>query len=342
LKAVVFHEHGGLDKLSYEDIPEPKIGLDEVLVNVKACALNYLDIWVRRGIPGLKIKLPHILGSDIAGIVAEVGAQVKEVKVGDRVIINPSLSCGRCEYCIAGEDSLCVDYGIIGEHVDGGYAQYVKVPAENVLMLPENFSFEAAAAVPLVFMTAWRMLITRAKLRAGEDVLILGAGGGVGSAALQIAKLCGARVFAAASTEEKLTKAKELGADVLINYTKTDFDKEIWRLTNRRGVDVVVENVGAATWQKSLKSLARNGRLVTCGATAGPTPEMDIRLIFWKQLQIIGSTMGSRKELADVLRLVWAGKLRPVIDRVLPLKEAAKAQQLMENREQFGKLVLVP
>lgn len=342
MKAVVFHEHGDVNVLQYEEVPKPKMGKDEALIRVKACALNYLDIWVRRGLSGLKLSMPHISGCDIAGVIEELGADVEGVNVGDRVVVNPGLSCGRCEYCRQGEDSLCVEYKIIGEHVDGGYAEFAKAPGRNLFLIPENISFEEAAAVPLVFLTAWRMLVTKAKVKPGEDVLVLGAGGGVASAAIQIAKLCGARVFVTASTDEKLQKAKELGADVLINYSRTEFDKEIWRLTNKRGVDVVLDHVGATTWAKSIKSLAKGGRLVTCGATTGPIGETDIRYVFWRQLQIFGSTMSNHKEFSEVLKLVWAGKLRPVIDRVLPLKDAAKAQQLMEQHVQFGKLILKP
>lgn len=340
MKAVRLHEHGGPEVLRYEEAPEPQIGRGEALIRVRACALNYLDIWVRRGLPG--ITLPHIPGSDIAGTIEELGEGVEGFSKGDRVVINPGVSCGQCEYCQAGEDSLCVSFHIIGEHVDGGYAQFAKVPGRNLLKIPEGFSFEEAAAAPLVFLTAWRMLITRAKLRPGEDVLVLGASGGVGSACVQIAKLAGARVFAAAGTDEKLKKLEELGADLLINHAEKDFSKEIWALTNKRGVDVVVDSVGEATWQKSLKSLAKGGRLVTCGATTGPLGSTDIRLVFWKQLQILGSTMSSRKEFSDVMKLVWQRKLRPLVDRVFPLKEAAHAQTLMEKREHFGKLVLVP
>lgn len=340
MKAIVIREHGGLDKLKLEEIPTPEISDTEVLVRVKACALNHLDIWIRRGIPG--IEPPHISGADVAGIVEQVGSAVKDIKVGERVVLNPNLNCGQCEYCQMGEDSLCVNYGILGEQAPGGYAEFVKVPARNVIKIPEHVSFDEAAAVPLVFMTAWRMVVTRAEVRPGEDVLVLGAGGGVASAAIQIVKLCGARVFATASTDEKLAHAKELGADVLINHAKADFDKEIWKLTNKRGVDVVIESVGQATWQKSLKSLARNGRLVTCGATTGPLGETDIRLVFWKQLQILGSTMGTKRELNEALKLVWAGKLHPVIAGAFPLAEAARAQEMLEKREQFGKLLLHP
>lgn len=339
MKAVVFHEHGDPSVLRYEEVPEPRVGPEEVLIRVKATSVNFLDIWVRRGLPG--IGLPHICGADVAGIVEWVGERVEGFKVGQRAIANPNLSCGKCEYCLAGEDSLCVSYKILGEQVDGGYAEFVKVPARNVIPLPEHVPFEEAAAAPLVFMTAWRALITRAELRPGEDILILGAGGGVATAAIQIAKLVGARVFATASSEEKLEGAKRLGADFLINYKEVEFDKEVRRLTNRRGVDVVVDSIGAETWLKSLRSLAKGGRLVTYGATSGPNPQTELRLIFWNQLKIIGSTMASTKELHEVLKLLWAGKLKPVIHKVMPLQEAAEAQRLLEERRVFGKVVLV-
>lgn len=340
MKAVRIHEHGGPEVLRYEDVSVPEIAREEVLIRVKACALNYLDLWARRGIPG--ITLPLIPGCDVAGVIEEVGQDAKGWSQGDRVVINPGVSCGDCEYCQQGEDPLCYSYHIIGEHVDGGYAEFMKVPARNLMSIPEGFSFEEAAAAPLVFQTAWRALISRARVCPGEDVLILGAAGGAGTACVQIAKLAGAKVFAVAGTEAKLQKLKELGADILINHTEKDFGKEVWQLTNKRGVDVVIDSVGEATWQKSLRSLARNGRLVTFGATTGPTPPTDIRLVFWRQLQIIGTTMGNRKEVADVMKLIWERKLKPVVHRVFPLKEAAKAQQLMENREQFGKIILAP
>jgi NADPH:quinone reductase-like Zn-dependent oxidoreductase len=340
VKAIRIHEHGGLDVLKYEDVPVPEIGSGEALIRVKACALNYLDIWVRRGLPGL--KLPHIPGCDIAGTLEALGEGVQGYEVGERVVINPGVSCGECEYCRRGEDSLCDTYHIIGEHVDGGYAEFAKVPARNLMRIPEGFSFEEAAAAPLVFQTAWRALISRAGLRPGEDVLILGAGGGVGTACVQIAKLTGARVFAVAGTGEKLEKLKELGADELINYTEADFGKEAWRLTNKRGVDVVVDSIGEATWEKSLRALAKDGRLVTFGATSGPMPPTNVPLVFWRQLRIIGTTMGNRNEFFDVMKLIWDRKLQPIVDRVFPLSEAAEAQRLMEARQHFGKLVLVP
>lgn len=340
MKAIRIHEHGGLDVLKYEDVPVPEIGPGEVLIRVKACALNYLDIWVRRGLPGL--TLPHIPGCDIAGTIETLGDGVQGYEVGEHVVVNPSISCGSCEYCRRGEDPLCDTFHILGEHVDGGYAEFAKAPARNLMRIPEGFSFEEAAAAPLVFQTAWRALISRAELRPGEDLLILGASGGVGTACVQIGKLAGARVFAVVGTDEKLAKLRELGADVLINYMETDFGKEVWRLTNKRGVDVVVDSIGEATWEKSLRALAKDGRLVTFGATSGPMPPTNVPLVFWRQLRIIGTTMGNRAEFSDVMKLIWERKLRPIVDRVFPLSEAAEAQRLMEARRHFGKLVLVP
>ncbi len=338
MRSVRFHEHGGPEVLRYEeDVPVPEPGPDEVLVRVKACALNYLDIWVRRGLPGIPPKLPHIPGSDVAGVV-ERGAE--GFSPGERVVVNPSLSCGRCASCRRGEDPLCEEFHILGEHVDGGYAEFVKVPARNLMRIPEGFSWEEAAAAPLVYQTAWRALITRAGLRPGETVLILGASGGVGTACLQIAKLVGARVFAVAGTEEKLQKLKELGADEVLNHRTVDFGREAWRLTKKRGVDVVVDSIGEATWERSLRALAKDGRLVTYGATSGPTPLTDVRLVFWRQLRIIGTTMGNHHEFTQVMELVWERKLRPVIDRVFPLEEAAKAHRRMEAREHLGKILL--
>jgi NADPH:quinone reductase-like Zn-dependent oxidoreductase len=340
MKALVFNEFGGPDTLRLQDVPDPVVEAEEILVRVRACALNHLDIFVREGIPALKTPLPFWTGCDIAGDVAEVGASVKTVKVGDRVAVNPNLTCGRCEFCIQGEDSLCLQYGILGEHVPGGLAELVKVRGDNVLPLPSHVSYEDAASFILTNMTAWRMVVTQGRVRAGQDVLILGVGGGVSSTAVQIAKLCGARVIVTSSSDAKLDRARQLGADLGINYAKDDWTKVVREKTGRRGVDVVIENVGAQTWKQSLRSLAKGGRLITCGATTGPIGETDIRIVFWNQLHIIGSTMANRKEFHDVMRLFFDGRLRAIVDEVVPLKEGAAAQQRLAEGKQFGKIVL--
>ncbi|MFX0184432.1 MAG: zinc-binding dehydrogenase [Candidatus Hodarchaeota archaeon] len=346
MKAILIHEFGGIEKLQYSDFPKPLLGEKEVLVKVKAVALNHLDLFVRRGIPGLRLEMPHILGSDIAGKVAEIGPKVKSrLEIGQKIVIDPSIYCGTCEFCIQGQHSLCLQYGIIGEHKRGGYAEFISVPAKNAIRIPNesNLNFVQAAAVPLTFMTAYRMVMTRAKLKAGEDILITGIGGGVALAALQIAKLVGARTFVTSSSNEKLEKAKGFGADFAINYIKTpDFHKEVYSLTNKRGVDVVVDSAGKSTWEKSMRSLRKGGRLVTCGATTGPIAETNINLLFWKQLDLLGSTMGSRAELRAVLKLIWEGRLKPIVETVLPLNKAQKAHQILEGRSQFGKIVLKP
>jgi len=342
MKAVVFYEHGGIDKLRYEEMPDPTVKDNEALIRVKACAVNHLDIWGRRGLPGIQIPLPHISGSDIVGEVVSVGKLVSKAKPGDQVMVSPGLSCGTCEYCLSGRDSMCRSYKIIGYLVDGGYAELVSVPEVNLILKPEWLKDEMAAAIPLVFMTAWHMLVTRAGILPGEDVLVLAAGSGVGSAAIQIAKLFGARVIATAGTEEKLRLAKALGANELINHSQQDITEEARRITKKRGVDIVFEHVGSATWEKSIKSLAVGGRLVTCGATTGYAAQTDIRYVYSRQLSILGSYMASKAELLKVVDLVRQRRLRPVVDKVYPLAEAAKAQERMEKREHFGKIVLRP
>ena len=343
MKALAFHEFGGPDKLKYEDVPDPKIKPNEVLVRVRACALNHLDLFVREGIPALKTPLPFWTGCDIAGEVAEVGAEVQGVKPGTRVAVNPNLTCGRCEFCAQGEDSLCVRYGILGEHVPGGLAEYVAVRGDNVLPLPASVSFEAAASFVLTNMTAWRMVVTQGQVRPGQDVLVIGVGGGVSSTAVQIARLCGARVIVTSSDDAKLEKAKALGAEVGINYKKNpDWAKQVFEATAKRGVDVVIENVGAATWKDSIRSLKGGGRLVTCGSTSGPVGETIIPLVFWKQVHLIGSTMANRKEFHDVMVQFFAGRLKAIIDEVVPLKDGAAAQQRLAEGKQFGKIVLTP
>lgn len=340
MKAVALYEHGGVDKLVLTDLPEPEIEPDEVLIQVRAVALNHLDLWVREGLPGLRLNYPFVLGSDFSGAIARTGPMVRELQVGQRVAVNPGWWCGHCEYCLAGEECLCVDFKIFGEHLPGGYAEFARVPARNVLPLPEDLSFEEAAAAPLAFLTAWRALITRARVKPGEDVLILGVGGGVASAAVQVAKLAGARVFATSSSNEKLERARALGADFLINHREKEFEREAWLLTGKRGVDVVLDSVGAATWLKSLRALRKGGRLVTVGATSGPNPTEEIRQIFWKQIEILGSTMATNREFREVMKLVFRRRLVPVVDTVFPLAEARAAHERLARGEQFGKIVL--
>jgi NADPH:quinone reductase-like Zn-dependent oxidoreductase len=342
MKALAFNEFGGPEKLRFQDVPDPKVGPRDVLVRVRACALNHLDLFVREGIPALKTPLPFWTGCDIAGDVEEVGPDVRAVAVGDRVAVNPNLTCGRCEFCLRGEDSMCLRYGIVGEHTPGGLAELVSVRAESVVTLPDHVSYEDAAAFILVNLTAWRMLVTQAAVRPGEDVLILGVGGGVSSTAVQIAKLCGARVWVTSSSDAKLERARALGADECINYATDDWAKVVFEKTARRGVDVVVENVGASTWKQSLRSLCKGGRLVTCGATTGPIGETDIRIVFWNQLRIIGSTMGNRREFDAVMTQLFRGRLRSIIDEVLPLRDGEAAQRKLAEGKQFGKIVLEP
>lgn len=340
MRAVAFRQHGGPQTLEVMELPTPGPKAREVRIKVRAVALNHLDVWTRKGWPSLKLSLPHVLGSDVAGTVDALGAEVDDLPVGTDVVVNPGLSCGACERCLKGEDNLCKSYRIIGEHVAGGYAEYVCVPRQNVLPKPKALSFEQAACLPLTFLTAWTMLTRRAQLQAGETVLVQAAGSGVGSAAVQIAKLLGATVIATASTDAKLAKAKELGADLLINYATHDFVEEVKKLTQRRLVDVVFEHVGAKTFEKSIACLPYGGRLVTCGATAGHEVGLDLRVLFYKRISLLGSTMGSKGDLFRILKLVDEGRLKPVLDRTLPLQEAAAAHQLLEERKSFGNVVL--
>jgi NADPH:quinone reductase-like Zn-dependent oxidoreductase len=341
MKAVIFEQHGGPEVLKFTEVADPQINSGEVLVEVRACALNHLDVWVRAGLPGIKIPLPHILGDDIAGVVREVGGLVTWVKAGDEVMLQPGVSCGHCAECLAGRDNMCDEYDIIGYRRDGGYAQFVAVPGVNVIPKPGNLSWEVAAALPLVTLTAWHMLVARARVRSGEDVLVHAAGSGVGSLGIQIAKLLGARVITTASSDEKLAKARELGADETINYKREDWPREVRRLTNGRGVDVVFEHTGATTWPGSILSLKKGGRLVTCGATSGYDGRTDLRHVFYRHLTILGSMMGSKADLLAAMKFIKSGQIRAVIDRTLPLADARKAHELMEDRAQFGKLVLV-
>jgi NADPH:quinone reductase-like Zn-dependent oxidoreductase len=338
----VFREFGGPERVRVEEVPTPVPGPGQVLLRVRACALNRLDLWVLGGLPALKTPLPFWTGCDIAGEVAGLGPGVAGPPPGTRVGVNPSLSCGACEWCVAGEDSLCVQYRILGEHVVGGLAEHVVAPAASLIALPDHVSFEDAAAFILVNMTAWRLLVTQAALRPAETLLVLGVGGGVSSAAVQIGKLAGARVLVTSSSDDKLARARALGADDGVNYTRTDWTKAVREWTGRRGVDVVLDSVGAPTWAGSLRALANGGRLVTCGATAGPIGETDIRIVFWRQLRIIGSTMANRTEFRQVMGQLFAGRLRAVVDRVFPLDGAADALALLQRGEQFGKIVVRP
>jgi NADPH:quinone reductase-like Zn-dependent oxidoreductase len=340
MKAVAIYEHGGVDKLQLVDLPKPEAGPDDVIINVKAVALNRLDVWVREGLPGLKLPMPFTLGSDVAGVIDCVGASVTQYKAGQRVTINPGWWDTTCEFCQRGDQPLCTNFKIYGEHLPGGYAEFMKVPQRNILPIPDDFDFTEIVAAPLAFQTAWRALITRGRLQPGEDVVILGAGSGVSTAAIQIAKQAGARVFATSHSDEKLKRAQDLGADILINYTTSEWEKEVFRITNKRGADMVIDSVGDATWLKSLRALRKGGRLVTYGATTGPNPAEEIRLIFWKQLEIIGTTMSNQGEFMDVMKLVFQRRLKPVVDIVLPLEQAAQAHQRLMKNEQFGKIVL--
>jgi len=340
MKAIVFYQHGGPEVLKFDDVPEPKVRANQVLVRVRACALNHLDLWVRRGLPNVPIPLPHIPGSDVAGEVAKIGDEVTTVRMGQKVVLAPGVTCGKCAACLAGQDNRCRHFTNLGYMIDGGCAEFVRVPEVNCLPYPENLKWEEAAAVPLVFLTAWHMLVSRAGLQPGEDVLILGAGSGVGTAAIQIARFLGARVIATAGSDIKLAKARELGADHFINHKTQKIREEVRRITNKRGVDVVFEHVGIATWDESFASLASNGRLVTCGATTGYDAKIDLRFLFSKQLSLLGSYMGKKSELQTVLKLVADGRLKPVVDRVFPLAEAAAAHAYLEAGSQFGKVVL--
>ena len=340
MRAIRFHQHGGPEVLKDEDAPDPSLGAADVLVRVKACALNHLDLWVRRGLPGVPIPLPHIPGSDVAGEVAQIGAEVTTVKVGQKVVLAPGVTCGKCPACISGNDNRCRQFTNLGYMIDGGCAEYVRCPEVNCLPYPENLSFEQAAAIPVVFQSAWHMLVARAELQPGEDVLILGAGSGVGSAAIQVAKFFGARVITTAGTDAKLEKARELGADYVINHRTQKIREEVRRITNKRGVDVVFEHLGTATWDDSVASLALAGRLVTCGATTGYDAKIDLRFLFSRQLSLLGSYMGAKSELHTVMNLVAAGRFKPVVDRLFPLADAAAAHAYLEAGSQFGKVVL--
>ncbi len=341
MTAMVLREHGGPEVLELEQLPVPEPGPGEVRVRIRAVALNHLDIWVRRGGPAFKLEYPHILGSDIVGTIDAVGPGAAG-EVGTKVVVQPGLSCGRCTACLGGHDNLCRYYKILGENTQGGYGQYIVVPQVNIAPYPERLSFPEAAASILPFLTSWQMIVHKARVQPGETVLVQGAGSGIGVAAIQIAKLFGARVIATASTEAKLARARQLGADVTIDYTKQDFVAECKKLTGKRGVDAVVEHVGGEVFAASIRAVKNGGRVVTCGATAGFHPAIDLRHIFFRQVEVLGSTMGSKADLLTVLSHVAAGRLSPVLHEVLPLARAADAHRMLEERRAFGKVVLEP
>ncbi|MFH0945194.1 MAG: zinc-binding dehydrogenase [Planctomycetota bacterium] len=342
MKAVVIREHGDLDRLLFEDRAEPEPGPKEVLIRVRACALNHLDTWVRRGVPGHKFPLPLIPGCDVAGVVERLGPGASGVSVGDEVVVAPGFGCGVCEHCAAGDDNLCRHYGIFGETCDGGCAETIRVPDRNCIQKPENLDFFQAAAMPLVFLTAWHMLVERARVLPGMNLLIQAVGSGVGTAALQIAKLHGARVIATAGTDAKLERALEMGADQTVNYKRDDFLKAVKQFTGGQGVDIAIDHVGEPTIGRSIAALRKGGTLVTCGATAGFKLETDLRLIFFKSLSLLGSTMGSLGEVHKVMNLAREGLLKPVIHSVLPMSEIKEAHRLLKDREVFGKVVVHP
>lgn len=340
MKAIRFHEFGGPEVLKYEDVPEPKLREDQVLVRVRACALNHLDLWIRKGLPG--VKLPHINGSDIAGEVDGVGSYVSGIKTGQRVLLAPMVFCNHCAFCTSGQQNFCREFSVLGYGNDGGNAELIAVPCVTVIPIPEWMSFDEAGSVPLIFLTAWHMLVSRAHIKAGDWVLVLGGGSGVGSAAIQIGKMLGGTVIATAGDEAKLDKSRELGADHTINHYKQKIADEVRRITAKRGVDIVFEHVGAATWDDSVRSLRPGGTLVTCGATTGPEAKFDIRVLFSRQLSFLGSYMGTMGDLHEVLGHIFSGRLKPVVDRTYPLSEARAAHERLQHSEQFGKIVLNP
>ena len=337
MKAVRFHQHGGLDVLRFEDAPDPAAAPGRAIVRVRACALNHLDLWERRGLDRVKLPLPHISGSDIAGEVVDSGGA--EMPPGWRVMLQPGLRCGTCAACRAGRDNQCVQYDVLGLRSDGGYAELVSVPAENLIPIPPHVDFITAAAFPLTFLTAWHMLMTRGGLRAGDVVLVLAGGSGVGQAVIQLARHFGARVFAT-SAPLKADRTRALGAEEVFDHYAGDFSREVRRLTGGRGADIVIEHVGEATWDRSVRALSTGGRLVTCGATTGHAAALDLRHLFARQLSLLGSYMGRFAELISAAPLLFDGQVAPVIDEVLPLARAADAQRRLEEKEQFGKVVL--
>ncbi len=342
MKAAFIEKHGELEQLKIGQLSTPNVHSNEVLIETKFGAINHIDLFIIKGWPGLNIPLPHVIGSDGSGIVKEVGSEVTTLKVGDRVTVNPGLSCGKCQSCLSGKQNFCKDFSILGEHQWGTYSEYFKVPDINVLKVPTNFQLEAAAAVPLTFLTAWRMLTTQANLKAEEFVFIHGAGGGVSTAAIQIAKHLGAIVITSTSSREKMEKARKLGADHVVNYVENpNYSKTIYsEITKKRGVDIVIDSIGKDTFQNSIRLLRPGGRIIIPGATSGPISEIDLRQIFWKQLKVIGSTMSNQKEFREVMSLLFTGKLKPIIDKIYPLENIIEAEQYLNRHKQFGKVLL--
>jgi NADPH:quinone reductase-like Zn-dependent oxidoreductase len=340
MKAIRFHQFGGPEVLQYEDVPDPQLRKDQVLVRVKACALNHLDLWVRKGLPG--VKLPHINGSDVSGDVAEVGEYITGLAKGQRVLLAPMVYCGHCEFCVRGKQNMCRQFTVLGNGVDGGNCEYIAAHQQNIIPIPSELTYDEAASVPLVFLTAWHMLVSLCGVKPGDIILVLGGGSGVGSAAIQIGKLMGAKVIATAGDESKLDQSRELGADYTINHYQQKISEEVKKITAKAGVDIVFEHVGQATFEESVKSLKPGGKLVTCGATTGFEAKLDLRALFAKQLQFLGSYMGTMGELHAVLKHVFSGKLKPVVDKTFPLREARAAHERLEKGQQFGKVVLNP
>lgn len=345
MKAVFINRHGGPDVLELGELPKPVPEAGEVLIRVRACGLNHLDIWIRRGLPNLKLTYPHVPGSDFAGHVEEIRPTAPNsfdppLAVGDRVVAFPSISCGRCEACYSGRDDMCRRLKLMGEHIGGGCAQYVRVPLRNVFRLPDHVEFTQAAALPVAYVTAWHMLTTRGGLRRGEWVLVTAAGSGVSTGAIQMAKVLGAKVIAAASSGAKLAKARELGADFAVNYSEKDWSREVKKIAGEQGIGMIVDHVGESKWEDYIRILARGGRIVLCGASSGYDSRTDLRHVFFRRLSIIGSTMGTLAEFKQVLDMASDGSIRPVIHKVLPLSEAREAQRILEDREVIGKVVL--
>jgi NADPH:quinone reductase-like Zn-dependent oxidoreductase len=340
MKAVRIHEFGGPEVLRYEDVPDPTPRKDQVLVRVKACAMNHLDIWVRKGLPG--VPVPHILGSDVAGEIVELGEYVTGLQTGQRVLLSPMTFCNHCAYCTSGRQNLCAEFSVRGNRVDGGNCELTAVSEEQVIPIPDSLGFNEAASVPLVFLTAWHMLVGLVGIRVGQSALILGANSGVGTAAIQIAKLFHAQVIATAGDERKMQKARELGADHVINHYQQKISNEVRQITGKEGVDIVFEHVGAATWEESVKSLKPGGKLVTCGATSGPAAAIDLRFLYSRQLSLLGSYMGTMGDLREVLGHVFAGRLKPIVDHTFPLSQIRAAHEYMEKSQMFGKVVLNP